>query len=68
MATKIVHCGGEADECPGNWEALEPTGDRMIRYCSGCMRAVYCCESEAEVALRREAGLCAALVEGASTT
>lgn len=61
MNVKIVTCGSEDNgACVGDWTELSPTGDRMIRYCSECMRAVYCCESEDEVQSRQAAGQCVA--------
>lgn len=62
MIAKIVGCGSDTSGgCPGDWNELSPTGDRMIRYCSECMRTVYCCESEEEIAARQDAGQCVAL-------
>lgn len=62
MVAKIVKCGSdEAEACPGDWGQLNPTGDRMIRHCSECMRTVYCCESAEEIVARQDAGQCVAL-------
>lgn len=62
MTAKIIKCGSDAAAgCPGDWAELSPTGDRMIRYCSECMRTVYLCESDEEVSARDDAGQCVAL-------
>ena len=42
---------------------MEPTGDRMIRFCVNCMRAVNCCESAAEAEARAAAGQLVAVEE-----
>jgi hypothetical protein len=55
--------GSEAG-CPGNWDSLEPTGDRMIRFCVNCMRAVSRCESNDEAQARIAAGQLVAIQEG----
>jgi hypothetical protein len=63
---KIVNCPSEnAASCPGLWDRLEQTGDRMIRFCPNCFRTVYHCETKAEADGRKNLDQRVALAEGA---
>jgi hypothetical protein len=63
---KIVNCPSEnAASCPGVWDKLEQTGDRMIRFCPNCFRTVYHCETKAEADGRMDLDQRVALAEAA---
>jgi hypothetical protein len=60
----IMECAAIAEgTCPRTWENCAATGDRMIRFCTECFKAVYWCETEAEARARIEAGHRAALAQ-----
>ena len=48
-------------QCPLRWEGLRTTDDPNVRTCESCLRSVYLCENEEEVAQRSAAGQCVAL-------
>jgi hypothetical protein len=59
---EIIECAALAEgRCPRTWEDCAATGDRMIRFCTECFKAVYWCETEAEAQDRIKAGHRAAL-------
>ena len=55
--TRILGCDQlDGGECPGDWEQLPVAGEREIRVCTVCLKAVYRCGSAEEVRLREAAG------------
>ena len=63
MRCVIQNCGSSAaGDCVESWDELELTGDRMIRFCSACMRTVVRCESDEEAEARIAAGQLVATV------
>jgi len=59
----IVHDSPEYGfECPQTWDALAPTDDANVRYCSACQTNVTLCGSleDATALMDREPGTCAA--------
>jgi hypothetical protein len=62
--TRIIDCDQSPEsDCPGDWEKLPPAGERDIRVCPVCLKAVYRCASAEEARLRAGAGHRAALEE-----
>jgi len=62
--TRILDCDQrEGGECPGDWEKLPPGGERDIRVCAVCLKAVYRCANAEEARLREAAGHRAALAD-----
>lgn len=62
--TRILDCENlDSGECPGDWEKLPPAGERDIRVCTVCLKAVYRCANAEEARLRLATGHRAAVVE-----
>ena len=60
--TRILDCDETKNgECPGDWEKLPVGGEREIRVCTVCLKAVYRCADAEEAKLRQAAGHRAAL-------
>jgi hypothetical protein len=49
MRTTIRNCTF-AFRCVQNWQELEETDDRNIRFCPDCKKQVFFCSSEGEIA------------------
>jgi len=63
----IIECISPAEgTCPLKWENCSATGDRMIRFCTECFKAVYWCETEDDARARIAAGHRAALASSGS--
>jgi uncharacterized protein (TIGR02996 family) len=67
---RILNCGKATAEpltvrfryeCPNQWETLAPTGEAGVRYCGGCQRNVYFCDSSESVELHACGGDCIAV-------
>jgi len=62
--TRILDCENlDSGECPGDWEKLPLAGERDIRVCAVCLKAVYRCANAEEARLRLAAGHRAAVAE-----
>jgi hypothetical protein len=62
--TRILECEElKCGDCPGDWEKLPPAGERDIRVCTVCLKAVYRCANAEEARLRLAAGHRAAVAE-----
>ena len=62
--TRILGCEHlESGECPRDWEKLPPAGERDIRVCPVCLKAVYRCASPEDARLREASGHRAALAD-----
>jgi uncharacterized protein (TIGR02996 family) len=47
--------------CERQWEELQPTGDRAVRFCDGCRQQVHYCDTIVEARKQASAGHCIAL-------
>lgn len=62
--TRILDCDQlDSSECPRDWEKLPLAGERDMRVCTVCLKAVYRCANAMEAKLRVAAGHRAAVVE-----
>ena len=48
-------------QCPLRWSSLRTTDDPNVRLCESCLRNVYLCENEEQLAERAASGQCVAL-------
>jgi hypothetical protein len=48
-------------QCPQQWEQLAPTKDASVRMCGVCLKNVYLCASDDEVATQAALGRCVAI-------
>ena len=59
---KIRNCAWKFKfQCPLRWSGLRTTDAPNVRTCESCLRNVYLCENEEELAARSAAGQCVAL-------
>ena len=70
QTARLLNCGAGAAapalvrfafECPNQWETLEPTDAPGIRFCAGCRRKVYFCNSAAMAEELAQHGECIAV-------
>ncbi|PAW84790.1 MAG: hypothetical protein B9S33_11060 [Pedosphaera sp. Tous-C6FEB] len=62
--TRILDCENlDSGECPRDWDKLPLAGERDIRVCTVCLKAVYRCANAEEAKLRLAAGHRAAVAE-----
>jgi uncharacterized protein (TIGR02996 family) len=60
--TRIDRCPLQfAYECPRQWEALQPTENAGVRFCTACQQAVYYCSSLKQARREARAGHCVAV-------
>ncbi|NBR85550.1 MAG: hypothetical protein EB141_08300 [Verrucomicrobia bacterium] len=62
--TRILECEElKSGDCPADWEKLPLAGERDIRVCTVCLKAVYRCANAEEARLRLAAGHRAAVAD-----
>lgn len=62
MRHEIVGCSWKFKlQCPKRWEGLRETADSDVRLCESCLKEVFRCHTEEEVAARAQRGECVAL-------
>ncbi|HMM81148.1 MAG TPA: hypothetical protein PKC65_14115 [Pyrinomonadaceae bacterium] len=54
-------------ECPKQWDELEPTANKAVRFCGTCDRGVYLAEDEDTLAMLAAAGKCVAFADSTNT-
>jgi hypothetical protein len=62
MNGEIQNCAWQFDvQCPKLWDSLVPTDEEGVRVCDVCLKNVYRCNSDEEVAVHAKLGHCVAI-------